>query len=84
MSAELRDEVVAICRAIDAGDVAPRAGAAHIWTLMAEAGYPVETEEFRVIVGLVSEIQDRPEHAPAYEADIREEASAVLARYPAI
>jgi hypothetical protein len=51
---------------------------------MAEAGYPVETEEFRVIVGLVSEIQDRPEHAPAYEADIREEASAVLARYPAI
>jgi hypothetical protein len=50
---------------------------------MAEADYPIETEEFRVFVGMVSEIQDHPEHETAHEANIQDEAAAVLARYPA-
>ena len=37
---------------------------------MAEAGYPVETEEIRVFVGMGT-IQEHPEHTTAYEADIR-------------
>ena len=49
---------------------------------MAEAGYPVETEEIRVFVGMGT-IQEHPEHTTAYEADIRREASAELARYRA-
>jgi hypothetical protein len=81
MSAEARDEAVATCRAIVAGDLPPREGAARIWAVLAEADYPVETEEFRVFVGLASEIQDHPDRARAYESDIRDEASAVLARY---
>jgi hypothetical protein len=83
VSVEVWQEVVVLCRAIDAGNVAPREGAARIWVLMAEAGYPVETDEFRVFAGMLSEIQDYPEHEAAYEADIRVAASAVVARYPA-
>ena len=41
-----------------------------------------ETDEFRVFVGMVSEIQDHPEHEAAYTADIREEAKLALARHP--
>jgi hypothetical protein len=82
VNSELRDEVVAICNAIDVGDVAPRDGAARIWALLAEADYPAETDEFRVFVGMVSELQDDPQHETDYEAAIRDEASAVLARYP--
>jgi hypothetical protein len=84
MPKELRDDLLSICRAIDTGDVSPRAGAARMWSLMAEADYPPATEEFRVFVGMVSEIQDHPEQEAAYTADIREEARAVLARHPPV
>jgi hypothetical protein len=77
----LRDDLLAICRAIDAGEVTPRDGAARMWRLMAEAGYPSDTEDFRVFVGAISETQDHPEHEAAYEADIRAEARAAVARH---
>ena len=80
MPKELRDDLLSICRAIDARDVAPRAGAARMWSLMAEADYPADTDEFRVFVGMVSEIQDHPEHEAAYEADIRAAARAAITR----
>ena len=83
MANELRDSLLAICRAIEVADVTPRAGAARIWSLMAEADYPPEAEEFRVFVGMVSEIQDHPEQVSAYIADIREEARAALSRHRA-
>jgi hypothetical protein len=53
-----------------------------MWSLMAEADYPPETNEFRTLVGMVSEIQDDPEHESAYTADIVEHARAALARHP--
>jgi hypothetical protein len=40
------------------------------------------TDEFRVFVGMVSEIQDHAEHEAAYTADIREEAKSALERHP--
>jgi hypothetical protein len=81
MATDLRDDLIAICRAIDAAEVRPRDGAARIWRLIAEADYPPETEDFRVFVGAVSEIQDHPEHQAAYEDDIRAEARAAMARH---
>ena len=39
---------------------------------MAEANYPSEVEDFRVFVGAVSEIQDRPQHEAHYADEIRE------------
>jgi hypothetical protein len=77
---DLRRALIAICRAIDVAEVTPRAGAARIWQLMAEADYPPDTDEFRVFVGAVSQIQDHPEHEAAYEADIRAEARSIIAR----
>jgi len=76
----LRDQVVQAAREISTGTLAPRAGAARIWSLLSEAGYPPELAEFRVFVGLVSEIEDHPEHAETYIADILEEAEDVVAR----
>jgi hypothetical protein len=81
VAAALRDDLIAICRAIDAAELTPRDGAARIWRLMAEADYPPDTDDFRVFVGAVSEMQDHPEHEAAYEADIRAEARAAVARY---
>jgi hypothetical protein len=80
VTASLRSDVIAICRAIDAGDVQPRDGAARIWLLMAEADYPPELEEFRVFVGMISEMQDHPQHEAAYAEDVRDEARAVIER----
>jgi hypothetical protein len=54
-----------------------------MWSLMAEADYPADADEFRVFVGMVSEIQDDPEHEAAYSTDIRQEARAALARQSA-
>ena len=75
------NELLAICRAIDEDEVTPREGAARIWRLLADANYPPDTDDFRILVGAISEMQDHPEHEAAYEADIRAEARAAVARY---
>jgi hypothetical protein len=80
MSGPLREEILAICRSIDAGEIQPRRGAGRIWVVLAEADYPSELDEFRVFVGFVSEMQDHPEQAEAYAVDILAEARAVIER----
>ena len=73
----LMDDVLAVADDIVLDRVEPYRGAAAIWARMAEeeADYP---EALRVFVGLASEWQDHPEHRPALEADIREEAERVI------
>jgi hypothetical protein len=83
VASDLRNDLLAICRAIECGAVTPRAGAARMWSLMAEVDYPSDVDEFQVFVGMVSEIQDDREHEAAYSTDIRQEARAVLARQSA-
>jgi hypothetical protein len=80
MTVPLRTELLAICRSIDAGELRPRLGAGRIWLLLAEADYPSDLDEFCVFAGLVSEIQDDPQHESAYTEDIRDEARRVIAR----
>lgn len=66
----LREHVVALLAQVASGEIAPRQGGARIWALMAEADYPAEVDEFRVVVGFVSEMEDDPEHEDAYAADL--------------
>ena len=75
----LRLKVLAQASRIAAGETSPRAGAARIWVLLAEADYPTELDEFRVFAGMVSEIQDHPELGAAYEARIVDEATRIFA-----
>ena len=82
MAGELRNALLAICRAIDSGEITPRGGAAQMWSLMSDADYPAETDEFRVFAGMASEIQDHPDQQATYTADIRDEARAALSRHP--
>ena len=79
----LRDELLTICRRITSGEVEPRAGASRIWLLMTEADYPSDVDDLRILVGLISEIQDHPGHAAEYTKGIREEARAVVERHDA-
>jgi hypothetical protein len=74
-------ELMEICRSIKVGAVNPHLGAGNIRRLLAKAGYPPQADEFRVFVGLVSEIQDHPRHEAEYLADIVKQARAAAARH---
>jgi hypothetical protein len=73
-------DVLVIAARIVRGDMEPYAGARAIWARMTEEfdEYP---EEIRPFVGMASEIEDHPEQRDAYEADILEEARALLTRH---
>jgi hypothetical protein len=79
----VRAEIVELAQQINDGAVSPSSGAGQIWLLLSDAEYPDELAEFRVFVGMASEIQDRPEHEVPYTEDIRREARAVIARHGA-
>ena len=74
----LRNEVRLLCAAIAAGSTDPVVGARRIWVLLADENYPPELNDFRVFVGMVSEIDDHPEHRAGYTADIVAEARRVV------
>ena len=74
--------VLRIAGQIVHNEISPYEGAAGIWGVLAEMEGEYH-EEFRIFVGLASEWQDQPDHRDAYEADIREEAQALLQRHAA-
>lgn len=74
---------MALSRCAGLSTEGPRVRACGLWLLMAEAGDPREADEFRVFVGIVSEIQHHPEEETADSTDILEQARAALARHAA-
>ena len=78
---DVRAEILEICTSIANTSLDPVVGARQIWVRLAEASYPLELESFRVFVGMVSEIDDSPEHRDGYTTDILEEARRVVVKH---
>lgn len=67
-----------VCGQIVDGKLAPSAGAAWIW---ANVSHGIEREgDFRIFIGLVSELDDHPEARQQLESDIVAAAREILAR----